>query len=516
MLTPSRNQPCPCGSGKKFKQCCAGKINTSELTTHRASKNTMLNLPERGTVPIQNGLQIAIQHHQLGQLRKASEIYQLILQKQPDHIDALHLHGVVMHQFGKHEIAYQLIKKAITLNPNISGFYNNLGEVCRAMSKLDEAISTYQKAISLQPNFPEAERNIGMTLLEQNKPDDALKRFKNAITLNPAYLDAYLILGETLHRQHNFEGALAIYREAQTFAPDNPSLLCQIGITLRANGQLNEAIQHYQQAITLQPGVSALYNNLAFIYETNGNRTEAASCYRKILELDPEDESTRHKLNALEQINSERAPPVYVRETFDFYASTFDQHLVEKLEYHTPEELASLIKQSFDECPPIGLDILDIGCGTGLFGLKVQSIKHQLTGLDLSPKMIEKARERGIYDFLHTTDLIDFIVSAKSAHYDLVVATDVFIYIGKLSIIFEQSCRILRPKSVFAFSIEVHCDDSHDFLLGQYGRYLHSVDYIKKLCEQYNFNLLKLVPTILRKQNGIPVEGCLCVLKKKE
>jgi len=479
----------------------------------QANTNALLNLPGRGIIHTPNALQIAIQHHQLGELRKASEIYQLILQQQPSHFDALHLQGVIMHQFGNHELAYPLIENAINLNPNVANYYNSMGEVCRAMGNLDEAYSHYEKAISLQPCFPEAERNIGLTLREQCKPDEALLRFKSAITLNPGYLDAYLALGETLHSQRNFEGALDYYRQALEFAPANPDLLCHIGIALRANGKLDDAIQHYQQAIARQPSIPALYNNLALIHQSMSNRTEAAACFRKVLELKPNDESTRHLLNALEHVDSERAPAAYVRETFDNYACNFEQHLIEKLKYQIPTLLGDEVKDILGQstCP---LDILDLGCGTGLFGMQVHTISKRLVGIDLAPKMVEKAQEKQIYDRLIVGDLLAFLAEAEANSFDLIAAADVFIYLGNLRTVFEQCKRVLRPNGFFAFSLEAHTDDEKDFTLGQTGRYLHSRSYIHQLSKQFEFSEARFTPTEIRKQHDEPVKGYLFLLKK--
>lgn len=39
-----RNDPCPCGSGKKYKKCCLGKNEDNEIETARMMLDTMMNL----------------------------------------------------------------------------------------------------------------------------------------------------------------------------------------------------------------------------------------------------------------------------------------------------------------------------------------------------------------------------------------------------------------------------------------------------------------------------------------
>ena len=54
-------------------------------------------------------------------------------------------------------------------------------------------------------------------------------------------------------------------------------------------------------------------------------------------------------------------------------------------------------------------DVLDAGCGTGLCGPLLRTRAKRMTGVDLSPKMIEWAAERGIYDRLAAEELTTFL-----------------------------------------------------------------------------------------------------------
>ena len=70
--------------------------------------------------------------------------------------------------------------------------------------------------------------------------------------------------------------------------------------------------------------------------------------------------------------------------------------MVHDLGYRAPQILRSLAEMLM-----IGLDgpldILDLGCGTGLAGEAFKSLARRLDGIDLSPLMIERAKGRGIY-----------------------------------------------------------------------------------------------------------------------
>jgi predicted TPR repeat methyltransferase len=116
----------------------------------------------------------------------------------------------------------------------------------------------------------------------------------------------------------------------------------------------------------------------------------------------------RYSLAALGAEPSPALPPQhYIVGLFDMYAETFDRDLVDKLNYQSPRLLAQLIARSVPA--DARLDILDIGCGTGLMGEGLRALKRTLTGVDLSPNMLEQARRRGIYDRLIETDIVAFL-----------------------------------------------------------------------------------------------------------
>ena len=96
---------------------------------------------------------------------------------------------------------------------------------------------------------------------------------------------------------------------------------------------------------------------------------------------------------------------------------------------------------------------LDLGCGTGRAGVVFRNLITKLHGVDLSPKMMEKAQEKGVYDALHLNNFIDFM-SASSDHYDLVLSVDAFLYMGPLEDVFLNVSRVLKPEGSFGFTVE--------------------------------------------------------------
>jgi predicted TPR repeat methyltransferase len=210
------------------------------------------------------------------------------------------------------------------------------------------------------------------------------------------------------------------------------------------------------------------------------------------------------------------APREYVRDLFDGYAATFDQHLVNELDYRTPELIANLV-HDLRQVAPRSLDVLDLGCGTGLAGAAISPFARRIVGVDLAPKMLEVAQRKGIYERLECNDLLDMLAGEQSATFDLVLATDVFIYLGRLDRVVAEVWRVLRPGGLFAFSVErLDASDTAlpsdvDFRVTVKGRYAHSAEYLRRLSIQAGFAVDRQVESALRMDQGRPIAGWLAV-----
>src|SRR5688500_10817928 len=173
MKKTGRNDPCPCGSGKKYKHCCYGKSALQTVTTQAAE------------VSIPAALKSALEHHHAGRLPEAEAIYQQILSVDPNNAEALHLSGVSAHQRGINDSAVTLINRAITINPTEPRYYSNLGSALGAQGKLDDAVASYRQALSMNPNFADAHYNLGSLLQAHGQLDKAADCLREAIRLDP-------------------------------------------------------------------------------------------------------------------------------------------------------------------------------------------------------------------------------------------------------------------------------------------------------------------------------------------
>lgn len=324
-MTPSRNQLCPCGSGKKFKHCC-GKQATPQV---RALSTVAM--PDGTNMPISTALQASIRLHQAGRFRRAGEIYRRILDIQPKHADSLHLLGVVEYQLANYQEAVNLIRKAIEISPKIGIFHNSLGKVLFALGKLDEAVKQYSKALSLQPSLHEARYNCGEVLCASNRLDEATACIEQLLKDKPDFFSAYSVLTEILSRKGETEKALVQCQSALAAYPGNAELICCVGTALSKLGRVEDVIAHYQHTLEIKPDFAEAHHNLGNAFVTQGDLGAGIAHYEQALALKPSFTDTNSgllmALNYLPALDS---------------ASIYAEHLKYAKRHETP--LAEFIK----------------------------------------------------------------------------------------------------------------------------------------------------------------------------
>ncbi len=210
-----RNDPCPCGSGKKFKQCCE---QTGAKFNYMPNPMTPKQSAPSNFNP-QQALQSAMAHHQTGNLGLAESLYKQVLQTTPNQPDALHLLGLIAKQKGELTTASQLMRKALNFNPNYVEAYVNLGATLQEQEQFEAAADCYRKAIALRPNYAEVYSNLGVVLKAQGSVAEAADSFIRAIELKPNYAEAFANLDALLKESSAPDEALLYYRKVLETSP---------------------------------------------------------------------------------------------------------------------------------------------------------------------------------------------------------------------------------------------------------------------------------------------------------
>jgi predicted TPR repeat methyltransferase len=424
--------------------------------------------------------------------------------------------------------AEKCFRQAIASDGEYADPHCQLGDVLARRGGIKEAMPWWRKAIELDPNHGAAHLFIGYALSSMGHGGDAAPFLARAVELNPRDARPHWLLGNVLQLQQWYEPAIEHFKKAIAFDPECGQAyqgLCQ---SLAARGRSAEAIEAGRRGIQLEPNSVDAHNAMAIAFERAGRKNEAAVCYRTAARLQPDVQRWKYNVAAFSE--SKDAPPAapadYLTGLFGEYAASFDNHLVGELKYRVPEQLLAAVRSvldagSADSAGPLdvrsrgqfALDILDLGCGTGLVGQLFKPLARSLVGVDLVPQMIQRARERNIYDSLHEAEINSFLANSADA-VDLILAADVFIYIGDLSSIFPQVSRILRPGGLFAFSIE--SQEEPGYRLRMSRRYTHSVEYVRELARTCGLTEASVQEQALRQEDGKDVAGWVVVLRKPD
>ena len=386
-----------------------------------------------------------------------------------------------------------------------------------------EALKGYQNILRINSSYPEAHNNLGKVYQELGQSEEAIICYQNAIRINADYADAHYNLGNLYQSLGEYQQALFFYSAVIQINPDCAEGHNNLGKIYQELGQSEEAIICYQNAIRINADYINAHYNLGNLYRSLSECQQAIAWYQATLDLcdgalalNPSDDQVYtlrqnavHLLSSQIGVTTKTAPKHYIQSLFDDYAARFDHHLAEVLDYKVPKLLKNILLGL--QSKNVNIDVaIDLGCGTGLSGEAFRPLCKKLVGIDLSPKMLEIAKKKEVYDVIENIDLNKYL-NNDLEKYDLFIATDVLIYIGDLSQLFSNISGASKSGAVFLFSTE--STNTNDYLLTNQGRYAHSDKYVNQLARLHQFTILKVENTILRTEEGKGVDGQLFILK---
>lgn len=373
------------------------------------------------------------------------------------------------------------------------------------------AEALYREILAQMPESFHASHMLGVLLGQRNDWAQAERLIARAVRSDPSVAAAHANLGNALRLLNRREEAMASYDRALLLQPDNARALKGRGLILWETGRREEALTCYERLLQIEPDYADGWIMKAAVLDHLRRNDEAIACYRKALEFDKvtDPDKIRYVMAALGSDAVPAAAPLeYVRDLYDKYAHRFEDHLVRVLNYRGPELLAAQLRPLV---PAHGIDVLDLGCGTGLCGPVLKPWAGSLTGIDLSEKMLEEARQKRVYDLLIAGEITAWLAE-QSACFDLIVASDVFIYFGDLSPVFTGAHGALRPGGLFAFSTEV--GEGPESRLQESLRYAHSAAYLQRLATENGWHVESVTQHALREEDRQGVSAHLAVLRR--
>ena len=387
-----------------------------------------------------------------------------------------------LQQEGHTALALERWRAVLAGDPDDRPALRGASECLAALDAVGEALALAQRLVGLRSDDAGSRLLLAGLLLRTGEASPALEHAREARFLAPhslaaatAFAAASLAAGDPLP---GVEALAALLAHAHPADPDLPPAQSQLGRGWAALGEPARAAAAWRAALAGVPADS-----------------EAA------LDLVAE-------IAALET-PADGLAPAYVRALFDRYAERFDADLG-RLRYQAPEALGQAVAAAAAPAPG-SLDVLDLGCGTGLSGVPFRPVARHLAGVDLAPRMVARAAARGIYDELAAGDALGFL-AATPARWDLLVAADMLMYLGELAPLLAAAHRALRSGGWFAGTVER--SDGPGFSLQPSRRFAHSRSYLQEAIKAAGFAAVSWREFVPRWEAGRPVPGLLFVLRR--
>lgn len=452
-------------------------------------------------------------------------------------------------------LAISVLRSALALKPGDPVLWANYGIALSQENSLDEAAACLEFSLLLSRDQPAKWLILGLARRKQGDLGAAEAAFRAALEREPDSSVAWQLMATLKEEQRDYGGASDCLIACIRAGGASAAVQANLGKLQYQLGRIAESCEAYAKAAALDPA-NAHYRQMArqtaFLAELLQGRsindaianyrdsfTPAESCsekdLRKLLqssfsmlsgfghletaalvgrkqsELWPTNHSLTYLLSAVACDQTfERSPPEYVVEHFDAFAEGFDAQLVGVLGYDIPRKICAAVRDIAATGPPH--DTLDAGCGTGLCGPLLRPISRALTGVDLSPKMLEQAARRAVYDALACEELTAFLLRSPH-HFDLIVAADLMIYFGNLAPLFAVAATALRPGGLFAFSTELWTGDRYRLLPS--GRFAHAPEYVKAMAERDFAELFQTETTIRWEAKG-QLPGNIFVFRRRD
>lgn len=367
--------------------------------------------------------------------------------------------------------------------------------------RLEPARKAFEASLTLAPGRPSVLGNLGITLFHLGRAREAVPLLRQATVSDPGYLEAWSCLGLAQEALGQWQDAAHACARALALGGAQPALLLSQGQCLARLGQAGEALRAFEQALMARPDFAEAWSASGSLLRELGRLDEAVACFEKAIAHGGDAELNGYYLASVRGETVLAPPRKYVETLFDDYAAEFQHHVTTQLGYQGHAVLLKPLAQGERRYRRV----VDLGCGTGLCAPLLRPVAEVIDGVDISAAMLEQARKLGIYRKLAHADVASWLEAAEGP-VDLVVAADVFIYVGDLSRIFPAVRRLLAPGGRFAFTVEEPVGAEELQLLPSL-RYAHSEAYVRRLAAESGLAVQQVLRAPIRSDQERAVQG---------
>jgi tetratricopeptide (TPR) repeat protein len=321
MINPSRNDPCPCGSGLKYKKCCLKKNQLPENLD-----------PEEARLRAE-----AFKEMSQENFENAIRLFDSCLELSSEPHEILEAIAACYDGLEDYTSATQYYAKALETAPISSRRELNyrLGVAAGCAKKFDEANSSFTKCLEyssdsstkdnlleiiqiiedirrgkIDPTFfrVRAQLQRAFSDMDAEKYESAAARLEELAEIDPEDSTIFYNLGVAYTFLKKEEEALVQFRKSVDLNPNYAQAWYNMGqISLIKNRDVSNALHCFERAVSIRPDYISAHHQRGIAFELLGDRAKALSCWRTTLELDPENKAAQESIRRLEAAESERA-----------------------------------------------------------------------------------------------------------------------------------------------------------------------------------------------------------------
>jgi tetratricopeptide (TPR) repeat protein len=300
-LKAGRNDPCPCGSGRKYKACCGRLSPGAQPELRTVALGPLVALLEAGryaeledrarellsTQP-EFGFAWQLLSVALGKQGKdALHALAGAAQYLPDDAVAHLNYGNALGRLGRLEEAQTSYTQALAIRPEFAEAHNNLADLQLELGRLDEAAHSCRRALGIRSDFAEAHQNLGKALAGLGRIEEAVVSCRRALEIRPDFAEAHNTLGNAWLKLARLDDAIASFERALVIRPDFAEAHVNLANALRSIGRLDDAVAGYRRALRIRPDFVAAHTELGTALRLQRRTVESESSCRDALALDP-------------------------------------------------------------------------------------------------------------------------------------------------------------------------------------------------------------------------------------
>jgi predicted TPR repeat methyltransferase len=449
---------------------------------------------------------------EVGDFSRAAQYLRSFLDRDPRDTSQWLQLGDLYFQAGDLEDAAFSYGKILSAEPlNIEAALRR-GDALKDLGRFDEAMADYRRAETIQPDNPQVLFKLGAIALATENPRDAVDRLNRAVAGDPQNAMARATLSLALSSLGLYEDAARAAEASLTIEADFAFGRFALGSALLGLERFSDAAAVLKLAAEAASTSPDVLTALAEAETGQENFFAAERALLQVLSVDPENKRARFMIAALHGEAVDSPPPGFAADTFDRVAQRYDHTSSSIHGYDAPVAAAMLLEDTLPDRDSF-LNVADLGCGTGLVlaALRDAFRVDAATGIDSSPKMIDLAAQKNLYDRLIVDEALR-VMAASKEQFDLITAIELAPYLGNLSSLMTAIPDRLTPDGLFLCSIERA--DAVRYELRRGGRFAHGAAYLEETARAAGLVAVAHRDIALHRTGGRQTEGRLTLFRR--